>query len=378
VRAWIERQRYLLDFTISSLGRRKAKNAALLCVYSALVFTLASIVLFTHALRTEAAALLRGAPEIVVQRMAAGRHDLIPQEHAAKLSDIRGVGRVQPRLWGYYFDPIAKANYTVLVPEAFWGPSGQVAIGSGLARARGIERADRLPIAAHDGTLLHLLVREVMPSESELVAADLLLVGEADFRRIFGTPPGLFTDVAVSVSNEREISTIAAKVRDALPDSRTITRPEIARTYDSLFDWRSGFLVAVLSSTVFAFAIVVWDKASGLSAEERREIGVLKAIGWETSDVLRMKFWEGVVISAAAFAVGMIGAYVHVFFAGIALFAPVLEGWSGLYPEYRLAPFVSAYDVATILALTVVPYTVATIVPSWRAATIDPDSVMRS
>jgi len=39
---------------------------------------------------------------------------------------------------------------------------------------------------------------------------------------------------------------------------------------------------------------------------------------------------------------------------------------------------VNAYQVATLFFLTVVPYTVATIVPSWRAATVDPDAVMRS
>jgi ABC-type lipoprotein release transport system permease subunit len=39
---------------------------------------------------------------------------------------------------------------------------------------------------------------------------------------------------------------------------------------------------------------------------------------------------------------------------------------------------VSAYQVSTHFFLTVVPYTVATIVPSWRAATVDPDAVMRS
>jgi hypothetical protein len=378
VRTWLERQRYLLDFTLSSLARRKGKNAVLLTVYAALVFTLASVVLFTHALRAEAALVLRGAPEVVVQRLAAGRHDLISDRHVQAISGIRGVERVQPRLWGYYFDPAAKANYTVMVPDPCWLPAGQVAIGRGVARARRLERADRLPVVTHDGKLVSLLVREVMSPESELVASDLLLVSAEDFRGLFGTPPGLFTDVALAVRNEREVLTVAAKILQALPDTRPITRLESARTYESIFDWRSGFVVAVLSAVVLAFAIVAWDKASGLSAEERREIGVLKAIGWETSDVLRMKFWEGIVISGTAFAVGMAGAYLHVFLTPVALFAPVLQGWSGLYPRFHLAPYVSAYDVATVLVLTVLPYTVATIVPSWRAATIDPDAVMRS
>ena len=90
-----------------------------------------------------------------------------------------------------------------------------------------------------------------------------------------------------------------------------------------------------------------------------------------------MKFWEGTAISLSAFFAGLLLAYVHVFFMSSALFEPVLKGWAMLYPEFRLIPFIDPYQVVTLLFLTVVPYTVATLIPSWRAATVDPDSVMR-
>jgi ABC-type lipoprotein release transport system permease subunit len=74
----------------------------------------------------------------------------------------------------------------------------------------------------------------------------------------------------------------------------------------------------------------------------------------------------------------LICAYVHVFFSSAALFEPVLKGWAVLYPQFRLVPYINAYQVATLFFLTVVPYTTATIVPTWRAAIVDPDSVMRT
>ncbi len=48
-----------------------------------------------------------------------------------------------------------------------------------------------------------------------------------------------------------------------------------------------------------------------------------------------------------------------------------------IYPQFRLVPFIDGYQLAVLFFLTVVPYTVATIVPAWRAAIVDPDAVMR-
>ena len=58
MRTWIEKQKYLIDFTLSCLARRKAKNLGLLLIYTLIVFLLASVMLHTHALRREAALVL--------------------------------------------------------------------------------------------------------------------------------------------------------------------------------------------------------------------------------------------------------------------------------------------------------------------------------
>jgi ABC-type lipoprotein release transport system permease subunit len=155
-------------------------------------------------------------------------------------------------------------------------------------------------------------------------------------------------------------------------------REDVLRTYDAVFGWRGGVVTVLLAGALFAFVIFAWDRASGLPAEERREIGILKAIGWETADVILLKAWEGAAVSLTAFLAGTLLAYAHVFLASGSLFARVLKGWSVLYPDFRLVPAVEAHEVATLFVLTVLPYAAATVVPAWRSATVDPDAVMRS
>ena len=374
---WVEKQRNIIDFTLSALLRRRGKNLVLLAVYTSIVFILASILFFTNSIKREASIVLQGSPEIVVQRLAAGRHNLIPADYIRTIESITGIRNVKGRLWGYYYEPSVGANYTLIATTEYRNKAGTVAIGNGVSRVLDARKGDLMPLKGSDGAYMTFEIADVLSSQSELVSSDLVEMSETDFRRLFEIKKGYFTDVTLQVRNKKELNTVADKIKRLLPDSRPILRDEIARTYDAVFDWRGGLLIFVMAGAVLSFAILAWDKASGLSVEEKKEIGILKAVGWETSEVLIMKSWEGTVISLSAFLMGTLLAYLHIFFASYVFFEPVLKGWSVLYPHFRLIPHIDPYHIAALFFLTVVPYTAATIIPSWKAAIVDPDEVMR-
>ena len=87
---WIEKQKNILDFTLASIFRRKGKNMALIVVYTVVIFALASVMFFTYSIKQEAAQTLKNAPEMVVQRLVMGRHDLIPLSYMEEIKKIWG------------------------------------------------------------------------------------------------------------------------------------------------------------------------------------------------------------------------------------------------------------------------------------------------
>lgn len=378
----------ILEYTISSLLRRKYKNLAIISVFSFVIAILSSILFLTHSFKMEAFNVLRDAPELIVQKISGGRHDLIPAEYIKKIKEIYGVGKVIPRYWGYYYDLSTKGNYTLMgVDENMRGikmldgrmpaENGECVIGKGVADIRYAETGDKIYLLDSRKSVRAFEITGVFSAESGLLTNDLVLLTREDIISFFAMPPDRATDLVVQVYNESEIPFVANKIREYAPDTRPIMRDEIIQTYETLFSWRSGMVLAMFSGALIAFCILAWDKATGLSADERREIGILKAVGWETSDILELKFWEGIVISLTSFLTGTILAYVHTFFLGALFFAPVLKGWSVLFPQFSLIPYVDLYQVFAVLFLTVVPYVASTIIPSWKTAITDPDVVMR-
>lgn len=378
----------IIDYALSSLFRRKSKSIAIFVAYTITVATLASVLFLTHSLRTETTAVLQGVPDLIVQRTLGGRHELIPVVYQQEMQKILGVGKITPRYWGYYYDALTEANYTLIgsggeaVPLTMLegrlpATPDECAVGAGVAALRASGRSGQLILVNSKNVGVLFEVAGFFRTESNLLTNDLVVLTDRTVVDFFGYPPGMATDFAVSVPNSSEIQTVAAKIKRLLPDTRPITKRELIRTYDMVFNWRSGMMLTVFCAAIIALCIMAWDKATGISAEEKQEIGILKAIGWDTSDILALKFWEGLIISLTSFLTGVILSYVHVYFFNGFILAAVLKGWSVLFPVFHLTPGFNLFHLLIMGFLTVAPYIASTVIPTWKTAITDPDSVMR-
>jgi len=378
----------IIDYALSSILRRKYKSLAIIIAYTTVVTALASVLLFSKSLKLEASYLLDSAPDLIVQRTVGGRHDFIATEYAEKIRKIPGIGDVKPRYWGYYFDALTEANYTVLGTDGEMktlklldgrlpASSEECAVGAGVAALRKTGPGGELILIDSSNMGVLYEVVGVFQAESSMLTNDLIVFTNDAVKNFFGLPPDRSTDLAVTVYNKKELQTAATKIKRLFPDTRPITKSELIRTYDMVFNWRSGMMLSVFSAAVIAFCILAWDKATGISADERQEIGILKAIGWDTSEVLALKFWEGLIIAMTSYFMGIILGFLHVYVFDAVLLAPVIKGWSVLFPDFDLIPQLDPYLVFTVGFLTITPYVASTVIPAWKTAITDPETIMR-
>jgi ABC-type lipoprotein release transport system permease subunit len=393
----LRRQRNLLDFALGSLWRARWKNGGIVVVFSLVIFIIASFRLMVAGLEQASTAVLATVPDITVQRLVAGRQMPVPLWWVEESGAVFGIRSIKPRVWGYYFHETSGANFTIIGVEDF--PGGEPLPGVAMQAVSADEQVEEnqfspmvLGQAVHqmlalgdrvnvslfrpDLTLKGFSVVGLFAPQTGLVTDDLMVMAIDDARDLFALAPHNATDLLISVPNPLEVDTIAQKLMAKLPGSRVITKAQIGKTYNAAFGWRSGFGMICLIGTVAAFVILAWDKAAGLSPEQRREVALLKTLGWQTGDVMAIRFMESLVVCVVAFLVGTGLAWAHIVFTDGFLFKPLLLGWSVLRPSLSPVPVIRFDDVLIIFVMSVVPYLAATIVPAWRGAMIRADATL--
>lgn len=383
----------IVDYSVSGLCRKYAKNSSVLVAFSLVIFVLSSFLLITSGFKDSASRLLKSVPDITVQKLSAGRQVSIDKAWQDKITAIWGVNAVTPRVWGYYFDETTGANYTVVgLPESvdyhrfedFTLAEGhypmtqavnEVVISDNVRILLGLD--DRKFFSLFRPGLSQISFETVgfFSKKTDILTADLILMSLPAAQDLFSIAPQQVTDFLVYVTNPLETNTIATKIIETIPGARVVTKEQILKTYNVVFDWRSGVGSVCLLVALLAFIILAWDKASGMSEEEKREVAILKLLGWQTRDIMFVRFTESLIVAFFSFIIGWTSAWLHIL-AGGSLFSSVLLGWSVLRPELNVVPPLTLSDTLFIFVLSVLPYLCATIIPVWKSSTIRAESVL--
>jgi len=387
---------YLIEYAINAILRQKAKSFFIVLVFTLLTFLLSSIFFITNSIKYEQDATVNSLPQIIVQKIKAGRHYDIDENVVDKILEIQGVADVIPRVWGYYYFANAGVNFSIVgldeyekqYKNSFDKIVKKVELENNnksfMVLGRGVEKVMKnnyykkyFNFIKPNGTLKKVNFAGVFDADTELESNDVIVMSKESAKEIFDMDENKATDIVVKVSNPKEIAMIASKIKLIYPDTRIITSNDLKVSYQNIFDYKSGVFLAIFTISLFTFFMIIYDKSSGLSSEEKREIGILKAIGWTIDDVLKEKFYESFIISFFAYTLGVGLAFFYVYMLNAPLLQNIFTGYSQLKTSFEL-PFV--FDIQTLFLvffLSVPSYIGATIIPSWRVATLEADEVIR-
>ncbi len=364
-------------------------------MYVIIVAFYSSIVFFTTALRHETKQTLQHIPELWVQKLAGGRLTPFPQYITDSIQKWQGIKKIVPRYWGYQFDTPTGAVFTLMgmndikdlpflinisdkkINTKFPIKDDEIIVGTGFLALRGLEIGEKMTLLDAKGNIKSFKILTSFSAESDLLTKDLLLLNEKMAKNILDISENNSTDIAIYLYNNQESENLARKIDQNFGGIRVVTSTQLASTYQTLFGWRGGIFIYGILLSLLAFGVLAWERATSLQTDERKSLAVMKALGWNINDILTFKIWESLLFSLTVTFLGIWLGFFYVFFLESPFLKNFLVGWSVLYPNFTLVPYVDFSSIFSIFLVSILPYLLATLVPAWWGAITDSAEAMK-
>ena len=275
---------------------------------------------------------------------------------------------------------------TRLVAGRDLGDRGEVVLGAALARTRGwrVGQAVELPVRPADATpdfVNHRFTVVGVAAKTGDPTDQFAMVGDDDARMLLSDslPAALrgaidtagiaqgFSVFAAKGTPLAELDRIAQRIDDQVPGVRTQKPSALVATFESTSTTFTAVFTGAALLAVLIGGLSVVNTMIMAVGERVREIGLKKAVGAHTHQVLREYLLEAAVIGAIGGAAG--------YALGLALTSLIDRlGAAGGLDIFLVTPRLSAIALGFAVALA----TVAGILPALRAARLDPVSALRS
>jgi ABC-type lipoprotein release transport system permease subunit len=401
----MKRFKNLMNYAFNCIQRYKVRTLVILVCLGIAASVFSSVAFMKDGLTAEGQLSLKYSPDITVQGISGGRQTPVDTAFVGYIQEAPGVNAVVQRIWGYgnigntllvivgldlqstNFNQYARVNFTNTFPlesGTFLDPQSNdtVVIGKAVADLLGARVGSVLSILTESNQARQYVVVGVFSSESSIYSADMILMNINEARVFFDMPEDKVTDILVYVSdidpaNKANLVNYAAREISDLANCRVVTKDVLLKAQETTYGDRSGFFSVMWLVILISVAVIAFNQTVVVGHESKFEVGLLKALGFSTSDIIQIRLVESLVLGTIAGAIGITFGVIYDAVLGAPILKDFMMGWATLYPSFPVPVLISATTVLFTFAVTIIPLLFATVIPSWVNATVDPDIAMR-
>ncbi len=390
-------QNSFLNFLTLLVYKHRSKHIAIFLISTLLIAVLSSFIFLSASIKHDSLEALKQQPDFTVQRLQGGRSVDIPIKRIEDYSNITGVSYVSARVFGRYFTPDRKHYFTVIGVDLFdeqlvkwineilgktdikkFLSKNSMIIGSGVKEyLHKNYYDDYFNFTTPSGKNIKVDIFSSFDKQSNIISSDFVLMQIDLAREILGIDPNFATDIILNIPNPAERENVKFKLLSKNYDTRVITKDELFKEYENLFNYQGGIFLVGFIVCLITFMLILYQRYSMINSSDKKEIAILRAVGWSIKDVIKLKLTESLTIAILAFFTGTIAAYIYVFYFGAPILKNIFIGFGNLTADINFTPVINIADVVSLFLIFIIPFTASILIPVWKIAVTDSTEALK-
>lgn len=378
-----------------NIARHRLRSMTIVLCLVAILSPFLSAIAVLEGVKAQSLLSVDEGADIYVTMDLFGRNGVIPLRAVAEIKALDGVVEAVPRaicrifisgrsavLLGIPFDKRFSDDTSFV--QGAPPRAGEVVIGTKLAQALKLGIGDEISIGARAiGIINHIpyimkkmyRIAGTFTTSADIRTADLVMMDIHEAVSAYEMD-GFATDIAIYVKPDH-----SAQVSEGLMKMNSAYRiqtKDLVRTYvERGLNTRGGVFTS-LYLVAFAVAIPTMLVMTGIGLPERRkEVGVLKATGWRTHEVMEMVVYEDLLYALSGASAALVVSFIWVrLLNGFFIARLFISGFNDVstFPvpsQFLPLPFFIAFLLALVVTM------VGSIITTWRSAVVPPAEALR-
>jgi putative ABC transport system permease protein len=207
----------------------------------------------------------------------------------------------------------------------------------------------------------------------------IVLMSSRDFQKLTGQSN--ISLIYVRVNNVNDAESIATTIQNTINGNHgkkdfatATTMTSILKTVQNIIGILQLVLVGIASIALVVASIGIMNTMLTSVMERTREIGIMKAIGATTRDIMSIFIIEGALMSSVG---GIIGIILGVF--GSQALTLILRSFMSMGggSSFQLVPIITITTVVLAIAVSLIVGILSSLYPAWKAARMSPIEAVR-